>query len=575
MTSPICRNARAFAGGLAVMLFGFSAGMGLAQNAALTNQPALADFALQHPGDAEAGQRIFAEDKRMICASCHTVDGHGGKAGPDLSAIGDKFSRREMIRAILEPSADIAVGYGTTVITTKDDEDYQGVVKQMTEGWVEIVGGNGRPVRIATADIKAQHNSAVSLMPSGLVNVLKPQEFSDLISYLCSLQQRVAYGIHSPIMPQNIAHTEQSVGFIPLFSASVKLEEPTWFGVVPGFTNLYVVLEHGGRSWIIEHTPQGDKQSVLVDLSQEAIYGGSSGLLGLAFHPHFAENHKYYLQYQIAKNNRIFTTVTERQFAADFKSDSGQPPRTIIEIPATTLDHTAGEIVFGPDGCFYMGMGDTGPQRDPQGHGQNLNLLLGKILRLDVDHSEDGKNYTIPKDNPFVGRTNARPEIWVYGFRQPWRFDFDSVTGELWVGDVGQDDYEEIDMPRAGENMGWNVFEGIVPFSERYRRPNEVYTPPVFAYPHRFGVSVTGGYVYRGHRAPAMYGRYICGDFQTPRIWALTQTNRILSSIAEIGQAPSRLASFSQDRDGELYIVGYDSGQVYKLDLSKVSPFPR
>jgi putative heme-binding domain-containing protein len=569
------KKIRAAAGGLTGLIFTLSAAICAGQNVALTNQQALADFAMQHAGDAESGRRIFREDKRMVCINCHTADGRGGKAGPDLSAIGDKFSRNELIRSVLEPSASIDVGYGTTVVRTKNGEDAQGVIKRVTEEWIEIMGGDGRMVRIATADIKEQHNSAVSLMPTGLVAPLQPQEFSDLITYLGSLQQRIAYGTNSPIMPQTIPRAEQSVGIMPFFSAAVHLEEPTWFGEVPGFTNLFVVLEHAGHSWIIEHTEQGDKQSVLVDLSGETAPSGATGLLGLAFHPRFAKNRKYYLQYQTIKNSRTVTEIMERQFAADFKSDSSRPSREVMEIVAATQNHTGGAIEFGPDDYLYIGMGDTGPQYDTEGHGQNLSLLLGKMLRIDVDHSENGKNYAIPKDNPFVTQTNARPEIWAYGLREPWRFSFDPLTGDLWLGDVGQDRFEEVDILRAGENMGWNVFEGIIPHSQRYRRPNEVFVPPVFAYAHRFGVSVTGGYVYRGHRAPAMYGRYICGDFQLGSIWALTQTNRVMSSVEEIGLAPSRLVSFARDHEGELYVVGFDSGQIYQLDLAKVKPFPR
>jgi hypothetical protein len=204
-----------------------------------------------------------------------------------------------------------------------------------------------------------------------------------------------------------------------------------------------------------------------------------------------------------------------------------------------------------------------------------LGVLTGKILRVDVNRSEGGLNYAIPRDNPLVNRTNARPEIWAWGVREPWRASFDWLTGDLWLGDVGQDQFEEITIPRAGENHGWNVFEGVTPYSERYRRAGENFVPPVFTYSHRVGVSVTGGFVYRGQRAPALYGHYICGDFETRRLWALTQTNRTLSSIVEIGRAPSRVVSFSQDAAGELYFVGFDDGVIYQMNLAAVDTAPR
>ena len=539
------------------------------------SKPALAEFAMQHAGDPVRGSKIFADEARAACVKCHSTDGHGGKAGPDLSAIGDKFPRQELIRSILEPSSTVAVGYGTTIIETKDDEEYQGVIKQATESWIELIGGDGKPVRVSINNIKAQRTSVLSLMADGLEAGLTPQEFADLIAYLESLHQSVGSLARIQGMPENIPQAARSVGLQPFFNDNVRLNHPLWFGVVPGFTNRFVVLEHGGTSWIIERGAGGDQQTVLLDLSSEVRVGGATGLLGIAFHLKFAENRKYYLKYQVVNAGQISTRLVERQFTVDFNGDAGVASRLLMEIPSTTQDHNGGSIVFGPDGFLYLGMGDTGPQGDPQGHGQDLKVLWSKMLRLDVDRTEGGLAYGIPKDNPFTGRDDVRPEIWAYGFREPWRFNFDSANGDLWLGDVGQDRVEEISIVRAGENLGWNVFEGHTPYSDRYRREGEHYTAPVFSYTHRVGVSVTGGFVYRGKRAPLMQGRYICGDFETRRIWALTQTNRLLSSIVEIGRAPTRVVSFGQDAAGELYIVGYDNGVIYRMDLSNVDPTPR
>jgi hypothetical protein len=295
----------------------------------------------------------------------------------------------------------------------------------------------------------------------------------------------------------------------------------------------------------------------------------------LAFHPHFADNRKYYLQHQVVENGIIYTIVDEWRMDAGFRSDSGEPPRLLLKIAGSTQDHHGGGLEFGPDGVLYIGMGDTGPQRDPQGHGQDRGTLLGKMLRVDVDHTDPGLPYAIPASNPFRNTPGTRPEIWALGFREPWRFTFDSVNGDLWVGDVGQDRYEEVTLVRAGENHGWNVFEGFNAFSEACRRTNENYIPPVFSYPHSVGVSITGGYVYHGTRAPRMQGWYICADFETRRIWALSQTNRVLQEVVEIGRAPSRAVSFMQDRDGELYLVGYDDGIIRRLGLEAVDPVPR
>lgn len=529
---------------------------------------------MQHPGNSERGKKLFLNESKTACARCHTTDLSGGKVGPDLGLIGDKFSRREIIRCILEPSATIAIGYGVTIVETKSGETYEGIIKTSTDSEMELICGDGKLVRIPTRDIQEQHAGKLSLMPENLESALTLPEFADLVAYLSSLHQSLENIAQSVAMPAVIPLASHPVELKPFFDSNVRLKHPTAFGELPGFTNLFIVIEQAGKSWLIERTQEGDKQTALVDLSGEVRTGGGSGLLGFAFHPKFRRNRKYYLKYQVENAGKISTRLVERKFAKDFKSDSGKPERLIMEIPATTQDHTGGALAFGPDGFLYIGMGDTGPQNDPQGHGQDLSLLLGKILRIDVDHSEHGRAYAIPKSNPFRKRTGVRPEIWAYGFREPWRISFDPVTGDLWVGDVGQNEFEEVTLPHAGENHGWNVFEGVTPFSERYRRAGEKYVPPVFTYPHRQGVSVTGGFVYRGRRAPAMDGRYICGDFGSRRLWALTQTNRTLTSVVEIGRAPAQVVSFAEDSQGELYVVGFDNGLIYQMDLAAVNLIP-
>ncbi|HEY8748611.1 MAG TPA: PQQ-dependent sugar dehydrogenase [Tepidisphaeraceae bacterium] len=164
--------------------------------------------------------------------------------------------------------------------------------------------------------------------------------------------------------------------------------------------------------------------------------------------------------------------------------------KEILKVNGVTNGNHAGNLEFGPDGYLYVGMGDTGPQGDPEGHGQNLSTLLGKILRIDVDHPDSGKPYSIPSDNPFVGRQGARPEIWAYGLREPWRFSFDPLTQDFWVGDVGQDLYEEIDIVRKGENYGWNVMEGFERYSNKYRRDGETFVPPIFSWTRKYGAHV-------------------------------------------------------------------------------------
>jgi putative heme-binding domain-containing protein len=548
-----------------------------AQTAAPPLTPALrayVDFAMRNDGDAARGRALFASEQKASCTKCHSVDGTSSLAGPDLSFVGDKFPRRELIRAVLEPSATVAVGYGTTIVETRSGAQLQGIVKQAAESFLELKGADGLPVRIARNEIKEQRTSEMSLMPEGLEAAFTHQEFADLVTYLESLRPPASAFASAQGTPAQIPAAAQGVELVPFFSGNIQLNRPLWFGAMPGFTNRFVVLEHGGGSWIIERASEGDTQSPLLDLRGAVRVGGATGLLGLAFHPKFRENRKYYLKYQIVENGRISTLLVERLFAPDFKNDSGQPARRLLKIPAVTQDHNGGPIVFGPDGFLYVGTGDTGPQRDPQGHGQDMSLLLGKILRIDVDRQDGELPYAIPSDNPFRHTARVRPEIWACGFREPWRFSFDRATGDFWVGDVGQDRFEEVAIVRAGENHGWNVMEGFTPFSNQHRRDGVNYVPPVFAYSHRLGVSVTAGYVYRGKRAPVMAGRHICGDFESRRIWALAQTNRVLASVVEIGRAPTRIASFAEDSEGELYLVGYDLGIIYRLNLGGIDPAP-
>ena len=290
------------------------------------------------------------------------------------------------------------------------------------------------------------------------------------------------------------------------------------------------------------------------------------GLLGLAFHPNFKENRKYYLKYQVFEEGTVATILVEKRFAPNFREDSGEAPRRLLKILSVAEDHSGGCIEFGPDGFLYFGMGDTGPHRDPSGHAQNLSLLLGKILRIDVDRSEDGKAYSIPRDNPFRDVADARPEIWAWGFRNPWQFSFDKATGDLWVGDVGQDRQEEIDIVKRGENLGWNVYEGFEPFSNVYRKEGVTYTLPVFAYRRKLGVSVTGGPVYRGEKSPSFQGVYIFGDYNSKRIFGLTQENRTLKTVRQIGTSPQGIVAFATGDRGEIFLVGFE-GMIYKLDL--------
>ncbi len=238
----------------------------------------------------------------------------------------------------------------------------------------------------------------------------------------------------------------------------------------------------------------------------------------------------------------------------------------VLEIGQPFSNHNGGQLAFGPDGFLYIGMGDGGSGGDPQGNGQNMNVLLGKLLRIDPSGPSGGRSYRIPPDNPFAGRSGVREEIWASGFRNPWRFSFDSPAGDLWLADVGQSTREEIDVVTKGGNYGWAVMEGGGCF-----RGNDCdragLIPPVFDYPTSGGnCSVTGGFVYRGEALPQLRGAYVYGDYCSGRIWALRYDGSRVTEQREIADAAFQISSFAVDREGNLYALAHsDSGGVFKL----------
>lgn len=524
-----------------------------------------ADFAMAHQGDAGRGKTLFNDEKRLACARCHAIDGKASKVGPNLFAIGDKFGRRELVESVLSPSATIAEGYGTTIITTKGDDVQSGVLKDATAEAVTLALADGQLLRINVGDIRARRASAVSLMPEGLQAALNFQEFADLIDYLASLKVPENLSAGQRGMPASIDELKQPIGLRPFHTNEHKFAHPVWFGPIPGVAGSFAVVEHEtGKVWRLEKGAAGETKTLFLDTGR--LMPGAHGLMGIAFHPKYAQNRKYYLVKQPVENGRFFTQICEAEAAADLKSDSGRPLRELLKIEGSESVHCGGGLEFGPDGYLYIGMGDSGPQQDPHGNAQDMNLLRGKMLRIDVDHADAGKAYAVPADNPFVGRSGVRPEIWAAGLREPWRYSFDSQSGDLWVGDVGQDLYEEVDVVRKGKNYGWNVIEGFAPFSNQYRQKGREFLPPVFAYSRKYGVSITGGYVYRGDPRSGFWGVYICGDFQTRHVFGLMLEGGELKKVRRIALAPQRIVSFGQGVRGELYLVGYE-GTIYEMNL--------
>ncbi|KPK05677.1 MAG: hypothetical protein AMJ56_15545 [Anaerolineae bacterium SG8_19] len=322
------------------------------------------------------------------------------------------------------------------------------------------------------------------------------------------------------------------------------------------------VVEQRGRIRIIQNgavnpTPFLDIAGLI------EINGLEQGLLGLAFHPDYANNGFFFVDYT---NDQGHTVIARYQVSDN--PDVADPNRgkILLTIEQPYPNHNGGQLVFGPDGYLYVGMGDGGSANDPHNNGQNLGTLLGKILRLEVDQ---GDPYGVPENNPFVNRADARPEIWSYGWRNPWRFSFDAATGDMYIADVGQNQYEEVSVELAGapggQNYGWRLLEGFHCFDPPNCEPDSLGTVlPVTEYDHNQGCSVTGGYVYRGTRFPALTGLYLYSDYCSGKIWGLRRENDGSWSQAELLQSGMPVSSFGQDEAGELYLLNH-KGEIIQI----------
>ena len=335
-----------------------------------------------------------------------------------------------------------------------------------------------------------------------------------------------------------------------------------------GLDRIYVT-EQPGRILVFPDDQLVTEASVFLDIRVRVNDSNNEeGLLGLAFDPEFGHNGYLYIYYSAAGPRRSvlsrFSVTQDGLNVADPDSEL-----VIMEIPQPAGNHNGGQIAFGPDGYLYIGVGDGGRAGDPFGNGQNVDTLLGSIMRIDVSGPSDGRNYRIPSDNPFVGVAGTREEIWAYGLRNPWRFSFDQETGDretglLWVADVGQNEWEEIDVVRKGLNYGWNIMEGRHCFSPSRGCDTTGLQLPVTEYDHSDGCSVTGGYVYRGSEIPSLLGAYVYGDFCSGSIWGLRYNGESVSEHRLLVDSGLSITSFGQDAAGNLYVLSRSEG-IYAL----------
>lgn len=370
---------------------------------------------------------------------------------------------------------------------------------------------------------------------------------------------------------------------------NVDFERPIVVTHAGDGSNRLFVAEQDGIIKVLKNDQDAEEATVFLDIDERCVYADNQneeGLLGFAFHPNYKKNGEFFVYYTSAEADHLSKISRFKVSQSDPNVADPESEEVILRIPQPFWNHNGGTLEFGPDGFLYIGLGDGGSGNDPNGNGQNLTTLLGSILRIDVDQKSKDRNYSIPADNPFVGKevpagprgamVPAKEEIYAYGVRNIWRMSFDSKTGTLWAADVGQNLWEEINIIKSGGNYGWNVREGKHWFRpDGNDAPRKDLIDPVFEYHHSVGKSITGGTVYRGNRVPELVGKYVYADYVTGRLWALdydeaaekVKANYSLSGIDSDGDGkPETLPvmSFGTDEAGDLYFTT-PFGSLYRF----------
>ncbi len=358
------------------------------------------------------------------------------------------------------------------------------------------------------------------------------------------------------------------------FPSLPNIDLPSSLFQLPGNDNYWYVLRQIGTIARFENKADANSLVTVLDIRDRVKKGGNeAGLLGVAIHPQFATNRFVFLFYTGASSSAssvLETRITRYRSNTDGTFDPASE-LLILRISRPFNNHQGGQLAFDSKGFLYIASGDGGSGGDPQQNGQNLNNLLGKILRIDINNTSAGNNYAIPSDNPFVGRANVRPEIWAWGLRNPWRFSFDRINGELWAGDVGQNAWEEINLITKGGNFGWGDMEGESCYRERPNCSTADKIKPLHVINHDNGsCSVTGGYVYRGAMYPSAYGKYFFTDYCASTIMSIARSTNGALTVGNHGALAANIVSFAENNQGELYALGQASGkgkQIYKLNV--------
>lgn len=365
------------------------------------------------------------------------------------------------------------------------------------------------------------------------------------------------------------------------FAKLPRIEQPSQLFQLPDTNQYWYALRQPGVIVRFANRADATSLSEVLDIQDRVSSnkGGETGLLGVAVHPQFASNRYIFIYYTgISASNELESRVARYTAKSDGSFDKNSE-LILLRIARPFANHVGGHLAFDKQGYLYISSGDGGSAGDPGQRGQNLNLLLGKILRIDVDNTSEGRNYAIPQDNPFVGAANTQPEIWAWGLRNPWRFSFDRLTQQLWAGDVGQNDWEEIDIINSGGNYGWGDMEGNTCFKNRPNCSTDNKIKPIYVINHDTGAcSVIGGYVYRGARYPQAYGKYFFTDFcentmrsisyQPDKTLLAEKYGSRMQGLLNRAGAAKNIVSFAEDNQGELYALSQADGtgrQVYAM----------
>jgi len=321
------------------------------------------------------------------------------------------------------------------------------------------------------------------------------------------------------------------------------------------------VVEQAGKIRLIKNGSL--EPTPFLDITSKVTFEDEMGLLGVAFHPNYSSNRRFYINYVRGGASAPQTVIAEYQEQAG-NPDVADPAseRILLTVNQPFTNHKGGQLGFGADGFLYFGLGDGGGAGDPNGNGQSLTTLLGKMLRIDVDHTSTGRQYAIPIDNPFAGG-GGLPEIWAYGFRNPWRFSFDVSTNRLIVGDVGQEHFEEVDIVERGGNFGWNTMEGLHCYNPASGCNMAGLELPIIEYDHSEGAAVIGGYIYRGSAIPDLVGSYVMADFESGKLWMASESGGTWTRTLLLSTGRN-ISSLGQDAAGEIHVVDYN-GSVLKV----------